>query len=183
MTFSVYIALQVVLLALWASSAAPSTKTTLATVSLTIAGFILFANLSYLEHTRSLRPSTLVTIYLGISILLDLARVRTLFFIPGSQSVAKVNLASFCVKLIIFALELTEKRRLLLPAWQDASPEAVGSVYNRVLFWWLNSLFMKGFRNLISINSLPALDTELLETANPTELVEKWNRGASRYSS
>ncbi|KFG85665.1 ABC transporter [Metarhizium anisopliae] len=176
MTFSVYIALQVVLLALWASSAAPSTKTTLATVSLTIAGFILFANLSYLEHTRSLRPSTLVTIYLGISILLDLARVRTLFFIPGSQSVAKVNLASFCVKLIIFALELTEKRRLLLPAWQDASPEAVGSVYNRVLFWWLNSLFMKGFRNLISINSLPALDTELLETANPTELVEKWNR-------
>ncbi|KAH0592836.1 hypothetical protein MHUMG1_09481 [Metarhizium humberi] len=157
-------------------SAAPSTKTTLATVSLTIAGFILFANLSYLEHTRSLRPSTLVTIYLGISILLDLARVRTLFFIPGSQSVAKVNLASFCVKLIIFALELTEKRRLLLPAWQDASPEAVGSVYNRVLFWWLNSLFMKGFRNLISINSLPALDTELLETANPTELVEKWNR-------
>ncbi|QLI72089.1 ABC multidrug transporter B [Metarhizium brunneum] len=176
MTFSVYIALQIVLLALWASSAAPSTKTTLATVSLTIAGFILFANLSYLEHTRSLRPSTPITIYLGISILLDLARVRTLFFIPGSQSVAKVNLASFCVKLIIFLLELTEKRRLLLPAWQDASPEAVGSVYNRVLFWWLNSLFMKGFRNLISINSLPVLDTELLKTANPTELVEKWNR-------
>ncbi|KAG8410254.1 hypothetical protein J3458_017969 [Metarhizium acridum] len=176
MAFSVYIVLQVVLLALWARSAAPTTKTTLATASLTIAGFIIFAHVSYLEHTRSLRPSTPITIYLGISTLLDLARVRTLFFIPGSESVAKVYLASFCVKLIIFVLELTEKRRLLMPAWQDASPEAVGSVYNRVLFLWLNSLFLKGFRNFISINSLPTLDTELLKAADPTELAERWNR-------
>ncbi|KAK2612754.1 hypothetical protein QQS21_001205 [Conoideocrella luteorostrata] len=176
--FSVYIVLQVVLLALWASSAAPTTKATLATVSLTITGFTFLVYVSHLEHTRSLRPSTPITIYLGVSILLDLARVRTLFFIPGSGTVARVYLASFCVKFVIFVLELTEKRQLLLSAWQNASPEAVGSVYNRVLFLWLNSLFLKGFRNLISINSLPTLDTELLNTAKPTELAQKWNRSA-----
>ncbi|KAM3436532.1 hypothetical protein MY4824_004307 [Beauveria thailandica] len=46
-------------------------------LSVTLVTSRFFLYLSYLEHTPSVRPSTLLTLYLGLSTLLDLARVRT----------------------------------------------------------------------------------------------------------
>jgi ATP-binding cassette subfamily C (CFTR/MRP) protein 1 len=173
----VYLALQIVLLALWADPDTPETRITLATTAITIAGVTLLLYVSYLEHARSVRPSTLITLYLGLSSVFDLARLRTLFFIPGSQAVAKIFLAAYFVKLAIFSLELTEKRSLLLPPWQDASPEATSSVYNRGLFIWLNRLFFKGYWALLTVDSLLPLDAALLSASRPTTLLEKWRKG------
>ncbi|KAK2865449.1 hypothetical protein FQN49_003561 [Arthroderma sp. PD_2] len=110
-TYAVFVSLQTANLALYALQQAPKTRLTLVCVALTIAGYCVLAAVSYLEHIRSVRPSTLLVVYLGLSILLDLARTRTLFFIQGSRIVALVFLSSFVVKVLSFVLEVTEKRR------------------------------------------------------------------------
>ncbi|KAK8064708.1 hypothetical protein PG994_007346 [Apiospora phragmitis] len=175
-TFAIYISLQIALLALWAGSAAPTTRLTLATTIITIGGFCWLLYMSCLEHNRSVRPSTLLCLYFGISSVVDLARLRTLFFIPGCRVVAPVHLASFFVKLALLALEVAEKRRLLVGRWKDASPEAAASFYSRVFFVWLNPLFLKGYRNRLTVDYLTPLDEDILAASRPIELQERWEK-------
>ncbi|POR38791.1 Canalicular multispecific organic anion transporter 2 [Tolypocladium paradoxum] len=166
----------VVLLALWVSRGVLTTRLTFACIALTIAGYSILSVVSYLEHVRSVRPSSLLSVYLGVSILLDLARVRTLFFVPESRTVAAVLLASFCTKILVFTLEVTEKRHLLLVEWQDESPEATSGVINRALFIWVNAVFIRGFRTLLTVNTLTPLDAEILSASRPATLIERWER-------
>ncbi|KAI1076073.1 ABC multidrug transporter [Whalleya microplaca] len=174
--FAVYVALQVVLLVLWTDQGVTKTRLTITCLALTIAGYLILWVVSYLEHTRSVRPSTVVSVYLGISLLLDIARTRTLFFISGGHTVAAVFLASLLTKLVLLLLEISEKRSLIRPRWQNASPEATGGVYNRALFIWLNRLFVDGFRAYLTVDGLSALDEELLAASGPSRLMESWER-------
>ncbi|KAK9443505.1 ABC transporter [Metarhizium brunneum] len=175
-TFSVYIALQVAMLALWTQPNTPTTRLTIPLRAIIIASFIWFVYVSYLEHVRSVRPSTILCIYLGISCLLDMACARTVFFIPGYHIVAPIHLASYFVKLVLLALETTEKRRLLMLQWRNTSPEATASFYSRVLFVWLNSLFLKGYKTLLTVDTLTPLDQDILDASRPTKLEERWGK-------
>lgn len=178
MIFAVYIVLQIVLLALLADPNTPTTRLTLPTTVIVIASFIWLLYVSCLEHVRSVRPSTILCLYFGISSLLDLASSRTVFFIPGYHVVARIHLASYFVKLVLLAAEVTEKRKLLFLPWRDTSPEAAASFYNRVLFVWLNQLFLKGYRTLLTVNTLTPLDQDILDASQPTELQERWGKGS-----
>ncbi|EGX94981.1 ABC transporter, transmembrane region, type 1 [Cordyceps militaris CM01] len=175
-SYGTYIVLQIVLLSLWAQPHAPKTTSTLAALSVTLVTSLFFLYLSYLEHTRSVRPSTLLTLYLGLSTLLDLARVRTLFYLHAADHLAAVFLAGFCVKAVLFALELYEKRRLLRPKWKDAAPEATSSTYARALFIWLNNLLLQGFRSSLTVDTLMPIDGDLLKASEPSTLLARWNK-------
>ncbi|KAJ3495648.1 hypothetical protein NLG97_g3239 [Lecanicillium saksenae] len=175
-SYGVYIVLQIALLALWAQPNAPKTMSTLAAVSVTLATSIFLLYVSYLEHTRSVRPSTLLTLYLGFSTLLDLARVRTLFYLESADKLAAIFLTGFCVKVVVFALELYEKRQMLRAQWKSESPEATSSTYSRALFIWLNSLMIKGFGTALTVDTLTPLDSDLLDASEPTTLLARWNK-------
>jgi ATP-binding cassette subfamily C (CFTR/MRP) protein 1 len=155
----------------------PTTRLTLWCHASTIVVYGILLSVSYLEHTCSVRPSTLLSVYLGTSILLDAARVRTLFFISGNEVVARLFLAGFSVKILIFVLEVSEKRRFLRSKWQDASPEETSGAINRALFIWLNHLFLQGFRTLLTVDALTPLDSDLLEASKPSALVKRWEEG------
>lgn len=174
--FTSYVIIQVALLALSATRGIPKTRLTLACHALTIVGYGILLAVSYLEHLRSVRPSTLLSVYLGTSILLDTPRIRTLFFIPDSQTIARLFLAGFLVKILIFALEVSEKRRLLRPKWQDASPEATSGVINRALFIWLNNVILRGFQTMLTVDTLTPLDADLLDASRPSKLMERWEQ-------
>ncbi|KAI9725099.1 MAG: hypothetical protein M1828_003440 [Chrysothrix sp. TS-e1954] len=169
-----YLVLQVVLLSLWAQPHVAKTRATLATTALSLPTFLVFMWLSYWEHKRSLRPSTLLTLYLGLSTLLDLARVRTLFNFFDDHVISSVFLASLCVKLFILCLELTEKRNLLLNKWKIYGPEDTASAYRRALFLWLNRLFAKSYRSPLSLDTLPKIDHDILSASDPDLLRCRW---------
>lgn len=143
---------------------------------MSLVAFILFMWVSYWEHRRSLRPSTLLTVYLGLSTLLDLARTRTLFFFAAGHQIASVSLASYCVKVLIFGLEVAEKRRLMLDNPANIGPEDTANVYRRALFLWLNRLFVESYRSLLSIESLPNIDQEILSASDPGSLRLRWEK-------
>lgn len=139
-----------------------------------IVGYSLLFVTSCLEHERSLRPSSLLSAFLGVTSLFDMARVRTLFFIFGSQELTWLVAGCFSTKIILLILELLGKRSLLLPEWQHVSPEESSGLYNRVLFLWLNPLFANGFRSTLTAKSLTPLDSAIVEASNPVALNEKW---------
>uniref|UniRef100_A0A8H7NNV7 ABC transporter n=1 Tax=Bionectria ochroleuca TaxID=29856 RepID=A0A8H7NNV7_BIOOC len=173
-TYSIYIVLQIILLALLARQDTPSTRLTVPLAVAVVASFIWLLYVSYLEHVRCVRPSTILCLYFGISALLDLARLRTLFFIPDYHITALVNLTSYAVKLVLLVLEVTEKRSLLLWQWKDTSPEDVASYYSRVLFLWLNRVFIRGYNTRLTVDSLTPLDQDILTASRPTKLEQRW---------
>ncbi|KJZ74702.1 hypothetical protein HIM_05819 [Hirsutella minnesotensis 3608] len=180
-TYAIYIALQAALLGAWLSRGIPTTRLTIATIVLTIAGFLFLAFVSYLEHMRSVRPSSMLAVYFSISILLDMARVRTLWLMPYSRTISGLLLASFLVKVVIFGWESTEKGSLLRPEWKNASPEDKGSFYNRAMFIWLNRVFRRGFKTLLTIATLTPLDKELLDASDASGLIERWEKSSKSH--
>lgn len=156
----------------------PTTRLTLPATVIVIASFTWLLYVSCLEHVQSVRPSTVLCLYLGVSSLLDLASSRTVFFIPGYHLVAPIQLTSYFVKLVIFAAEVTEKRRLLMTQWRDTSPEAAASIYNRVLFVWLDRLLLRGYTTLLTVDNLTPLDQDILDASRPTSLLERWDKGS-----
>ncbi|KAG6008111.1 hypothetical protein E4U21_004993 [Claviceps maximensis] len=155
----------------------PKTRLTLPATAIVIASFVWLLYCSFLEQVRSVRPSTILCLYLGLSSLLDLAISRTSFFIPGYAVVAPVQLTSYFVKLFILAVEVVEKRRLLVWHCTDVSPEALGSFYNRVLFLWLNPLLLKGYRTSLTVDNLTPLDQDILGASRPTGIQRRWKKG------
>lgn len=130
-----------------------------------------------MEHERSIRPSTFLNLFLGLSILLDIARVRTLFALPSNFTIAVVYYTSFLVKLLLLALEMVEKRALLKQQWQDKAPEEVSGIYNRGLFLWMNTLIRRGYRTILTMDILLPIDEQLLAASDATPLKERWRRG------
>lgn len=57
-------------------------------------------------------------------------------------------------KILLFGLEVQEKRKLLIEQWKNASPEATSGVIARSVFWWLNDLLIRGFKRSLSMETL-----------------------------
>ncbi len=135
-------------------------------------------SLMYAEHRRSQRPSTLVSVYLSATILFDAAAARSLFLREGGDArvLAAVETAVVVCKLVLLVLEETPKRGLLdaAAAAADVSDEATSGVWNRSLFWWLNSTLLRGFRSLLQIEHLSSLDGDLRSDTVLAELESKW---------
>lgn len=169
-----------VLTALWALPQVASTRASIAANAVTAAGTLLLCLLSYVEHTRSVRPSFLLDIYLFSTLLFDIARTRTLWLrLAGREGMAIAILSSVmvAVKSLLLLLETMEKRSFLRHEYKNYPPEATAGFFNRAFFLWLNSLFKMGFSNLMSVDDLFALDKQLGSKRLQDNLESKWNTG------
>lgn len=132
-------------------------------------------SLVYAEHHYSDSPSLLLSIYLTISILLDIALVRSLFLRGGLLlAIATLTSAALAVKVLLLALEEAPKHA---PAGLEASKERSSGLWNRTVFWWLNTTFKKGFRSFLAVDDLSALDEHLDSPRLTSSLEYKWNTG------
>jgi ATP-binding cassette, subfamily C (CFTR/MRP), member 1 len=122
---AVYGALQVALLILWSINPEPTTRTSVISATLAFANVILFCMLSYMEHSRSLRPSPLLSIYLIFLILFDAVRVRTLWLVGYDPSIRDLFTASLAMKVLILGMEAKGKRRYFSGADRDLGPKRV----------------------------------------------------------
>lgn len=141
---------------------------------LALAAALSLTVLSLCEHTRNIRPSTIINAYLLFTLLFDAAQVRTKW-IRGDDSAASGALTSvLAIKLFVLISEAIEKRRILSRPYADPSPEATSGLYSRGLFWWLNSLFRLGFRNVVNDDDLFAVDRDLQSKALGERFDKHW---------
>ncbi|KAF3389371.1 Multidrug resistance-associated protein 1 [Penicillium rolfsii] len=127
-----------------------------------------------LEHFRSLRPSFLVFAYLFVTLLLDIARVRTAWLIPSSPAYPACLSASLAVKLLLLVLTNTEKRKWFMRTEIDHSAESVSGPFSRGLFTWLNDLLWQGHSMLLTGDALPTVHEKLLSSDLSTRFANSW---------
>jgi ATP-binding cassette subfamily C (CFTR/MRP) protein 1 len=63
------------------------------------------------------------------------------------------------VKGILLVVEARSKVSFLKSPYKELSPEE--GVFNRYLFWWINSLLIAGYERLLLYKDLPKLDDEM----------------------
>lgn len=98
---------------------------------------------------------------------------------PG---LASVFAATLSVKATLFLLEVRNKRSVLSETWRGMGPEATSSVVHRSVFWWLNSLLLKGFKSSLTTEDLFEIDNELRSAPRLQNLLVSWNKFAtSKY--
>ncbi|OLN96257.1 Multidrug resistance-associated protein 1-like protein 3 [Colletotrichum chlorophyti] len=167
--------IQIALLALWAQ-APLANRTSIAAAFLGVLDALALGVLSHIEHVRSIRPSTIICLYLVFSIAFDAVQCRTLWLLPGLHNLATVFTGALAVKTTMFLLEVQGKRRLLLAALQHLGPEATSGIIARGFFWWLNDLMTKGFKATLSSSALYDIDDDLQSHKLYETLNKSWER-------
>lgn len=127
--------------------------------------------LSHLEHIKSPRPSMLLSIFLSLTLLLDIAQCRTLWLASNNTAediFCRLVTGAVVIKAACLVLESQHKSKWL--RWNDSkqhSPEEWSGFYVLGVFSWLNALFLTGYRKTLTLADLfpldPALSSEHLQ--------------------
>jgi ATP-binding cassette subfamily C (CFTR/MRP) protein 1 len=119
-------------------------------------------------------------LYLFFTLLFDAARARTLW-LRQQDDFNKIIAIAFTIsvglKFGALILEAVEKRRFLRPEYKTYPPEAIGGIFNRSFFWWLNPLFRQGFSKLLAVEDLYVLDKHLSSERYHDRMDAEWNKG------
>lgn len=174
----IFAALRLTSSVLWTLNSTLCTRLSVPYTILSTLSAIGIGIVSYFEHTRSVRPSTLLAVFLTLTLLFDVAIARTLWLlVPGAQ-LAAVFTTSVAVKAVLLVLEAREKTPL--PKCRPRlSPESLSSVYSRSFFWWINPLFLKGYRKILALHDLDRLEDELASERLCQKMTLAWRTGKS----
>ncbi|CAG8022334.1 unnamed protein product [Penicillium salamii] len=172
-TFS---AIQVGLLVLVATQHPAGGRILLASAILDLISALVVIALVDLEHFRSIRPSFLASAYLFLTIILDLARARTAWLLPGSRAYPACLSTSLAVKLLLLVLINTKKHKWFMQSEKHHSTETLSGPFSRGLFIWLNGLLWKGHSMLLTGDTLPIVHSKLLSSELADRFLDSWAR-------
>jgi ATP-binding cassette, subfamily C (CFTR/MRP), member 1 len=130
-----------------------------AVVSVVTTTFILV--LSAVHHTKSVRPSLLLSAFILLTALFDCARARTLWNVASEKSLPLIFTLALAVKVSILATENMRKHRSPRNDSKYA-PEELAGLFGRTFFLWLLGLLIRGFRRQLSPGDLDPIDRTLL---------------------
>ncbi|KAH0437695.1 ABC multidrug transporter [Colletotrichum camelliae] len=172
-TSTIHLSLQATLLALWALPNTIRTPASLAAAILALVNSILLIGLIYVEHGRSTRPSKLLSMYLFISALADMAQARSLFLQQPNTSgrIGAVFAASLTMKLLLVLLEEMPKSDVREPS----SKEEISGPINRSGFGWLSPLFLQGSRGTLNVRDLGNIDRKFDSARLLSILSSSWD--------
>jgi hypothetical protein len=118
------------------------------------------------EHSRIIHPSTLVTLYLLITIVQD-----------GTEAVhvsASATLyLDLILRIVMLSLEIWPKTSFLAGN-NDYSPEETSGLIGKWLFLWVNPFLFKGYRGAIRESDVYPLDRKLKSKALEDEMLRIW---------
>ena len=135
--------------------------TTMAAAACSVVDGVTICVLSYFSHTRSATPSTLLQSYLGLSLLLDVPRLRTSWLQLPYGPTSILSIISMLLKLFLFAAEALGKQRLLRAGLSFPSPESMIGLVNRSVFWWLNEILLTGMKRPLKAQDIYEINAEL----------------------
>lgn len=169
--------LQIVLLVLYCIRNTKNTRTAIPSIVLYNVVAVFLCILSYQEHIKSIRPSSILNLYLLCTLLFDGVQIRTIWLIDDNAGISGVFTASLALKLCMLFLEAREKNQLLSYDNRKHSPEEKSSIFNRAVFWWLKDLLLRGRRKILALEDLYPLNTELSTGDLLPKFQAAWEKG------
>lgn len=137
---------------------------------------IALLTLSYMEHSRSLRPSMLLNAYLFATVILDAATLRTLWLMPHfSDRIRNIFTVAFAIKAVVLLLEARGKSAYY-SAERNMSPEDFSGIYGQALLSWLNRLIWQGARHLLKPEDLYAVSDDVASETLSLRFSQEWEK-------
>nr|A0A3G9H9H1.1 RecName: Full=ABC transporter ALT5; AltName: Full=AAL-toxin biosynthesis cluster protein 5 [Alternaria alternata]BBG74265.1 ABC transporter [Alternaria alternata] len=128
----------------------------------TTSSTLLSVIVCHYEHSRCRRPSTILDVYLGLTLFLDIAHNRTLWLSVSSSLDAifvRFHTTTVACKAVLAILEsLSKKRLFVLHNRTTQSLDGTRGSYSLSTFSWLSRLLLSGYQNPLRLDSLPLLD-------------------------
>lgn len=157
-----YVCLALILVVLTGINHAHSSSMLMAAAFLRLAAAVITIPLSALEHSRNPRPSTLLAAYLCLTLILEVSQARTLFR-SSSNHAEHIYSSTFCgtvvLKAVILMLECRQKTSWVRwPNDEKHSPEETSSIISLGVFFWLNKMFLTGYRTIFTMDTILPLD-------------------------
>ena len=81
------------------------------------------------------------------------------------------------IRCVLIILESTEKRSIMLPPYSSYPKEAISGSFSRGVFFWLTSLFLNGYKNILFLDDLYPLDEKLRTKGLQANFKEVWDGG------
>ncbi|KAI6769290.1 hypothetical protein HG531_010394 [Fusarium graminearum] len=172
--------LHLVLVVLWATLARPSNtrldRVSIAAACVSFASSLMSCVLSRAEHAKSPRPSSLLSVFFAVSLLLDVALLRTLWLVPVNVAIPAVFTTAFVLKAMLVVVEGWSKAQYLVFGSGAHSPEVTAGLYARAVFAWVVPLLLTGFRKLLRPMDLLELDEDMGSARLISRFWRHWNR-------
>ncbi|KAI1384393.1 ABC transporter [Hypoxylon trugodes] len=172
---AIFLGVQASLLALWDANNALKTSVSIATASINLVVAFLVLMLSWLEDSRSVRPSSVLSLYLIFSVLLDFPQVRTLWLKGSNTVLASLFTVNIATKAVLLFLEAQSKGDRLKEKHKNLPPESISGIINRTLLWWVNVIFRRGFRTVLAIDDLYEIDESLSSNVLHRKITASWS--------
>lgn len=168
----IYTILQLVLLILISIDRYELPKLSITADVLSFVAAICISALTFLEHSRSPRPSILLSVYLSLTILFDIAQARSLWLLATSHHEAtymKYFMVATVWKAVLILLESLHRQRWLNWDRKKHRSEETAGFYGVGSFLWLNLLLFLGYKKVLNLSELFSLDkdvsAEVLQTS------------------
>lgn len=139
--------------------------------------------LSFREHGRSVKPSTLLTLYLVASIICDSINLASIYQGHAETRTLALLTASSGLKAILLILECLNKRSYLREPYKTLPLEQTAADLNRVFLFWMNGQIWQGHIKLLSVADLPTLDYDIKSRGLRTRMIEAWDKTGTRLPS
>lgn len=153
---------QIASLVLWTVSTVQRHDLAVASAAIACVGSVCIFFLLYAEHVYSYRASTLLSVYLTLMILFDIAKTRSYFLRGDLDALAGLSVAVVCLEFVLLLFQEVSKRGLVTTrnSQPRLSGEALSGFWGRALFLWINSTLKLGFRSILRIEDLKDLGPE-----------------------
>lgn len=140
--------------------------------AISLVSVIFVSILSPAEHAKSLRPSTVLTLYLLTTCLCDAIRARSLW-LAGNVSLAAVFLSAVGVEFCLLIMESWEKSAFILEK-KNHSPESYAGFINRLFFWWANGVLRAGYKSVLVLEDLYQIEDSLDANTTSVDFHREW---------
>lgn len=171
---------QLILLVLWNLTPKDRTRISIPAAAISFLASLALAYLSSLEHSRSIRPSSMINLFIFGSLILDIPQARTLWLRQVPKEVSVMFTVGLASKMVVLYLEARGKMSSLFPQYRTYAPESLVNFFNRTVLWWLNPLFWQGYNNFLSVEKLYNVEPDLSSLA--VEAIFRKARVKRRYS-
>ncbi|KAK6532681.1 hypothetical protein TWF281_006860 [Arthrobotrys megalospora] len=161
MNIAILAILKLILAIVWTFRAPVLTKTSIAAAAVSFCEVLAIGIVSSHEHVRNIRPSSLLSLALTISIIFDIIRARTFIKINFDNLLTALFTASIASKASVLLLEAKDKRVFLRSPDTEKPPEETSGLFSRSVFWWLTPLLRSGYSKILSFSDLWHLDDRI----------------------
>lgn len=172
-------ALQLTSVVLWHNALSFRSAITMAAPILSFISALCIITALYTAHTRFLQPSTFLSVFFSLTLLLDIAMARSCLMRHGLDLVGGIQIGIASMKLCLAFLEEISKRSLLRSEQirASASPQDVSGFWTRALLLWVYPLLLRGFRGNLLTEDLPHLDEKFGSEQLFRRFTPQWDRG------